>query len=552
MGLKGGAKVLEGLRAVAPKAWRTRIDAKVSYTVVAVDVFSIMFSLMYNLKRGHDLRLRLRAMLAQHRSCAAPDETREIHSIFALEDYTVTPPNKDIEREKRTDASKDAPYTDILVDGDTLLPVAKYEFGDEIDLPANFSRLRKTPRLMSKFLIYLCHLIIDEAMELSKRDPKHRVFIDGYRTEDSAANLVWSVEKVYYEENRLGEGEVKAVYWATRKYANANALVHANDGDIVALLALYSMRVKHEAVITGAMSQSCWLPAGEPDANDKEPKVFNSLDLVTGIFESCGKNPTKQCLIMPQTYFLFVFMSGTDYVDKIDNFGPAKIAAVLEARGPDSPLRHAVKFKKTAERIGVIVDEKAILSAIVAQNATLLQKNGATPQHLAGWIRRIGWAMDYAVNLNFLDPLASLDGKSLYGYTLSSDGVVVICDDVTQPTIVEFAPARAAPKSTREEFAKATTTQIINLVEPTPKKANEEILPSVEEAPEARSMRAVAAFTSLIGNSRPKPATSTSLADYVRSANLHGELRSSTGTTEARINLVLKQRGTMPFGEEEF
>jgi len=590
MGVKPA--VLESLRGAAPNAWRSRIDPKVGYSVFSIDVFSIMFSLIGGCATVKTLRAHLRTMFAQHRACASTPTT-SIYTIFAFEDYKRTPPTKQIVRDSRSESSTALPYTDVQLAcefgpqneeiflGPKTVDVGAYEFSHDVNLPKDFARVRCTPSLMRKFTFYLCGVIEEESIELLRSDPQHFVIIDGYRDwrrraatgEENEVFGAWFSQtgKMESKNNVLGEGEVKAVFWAAYAFAdggnnappwvprvaNANALVHANDGDIVALLAFFSMRNRHARVITGAMCTSYFLPIEGASSHDKETmKIFNSLELVTGVWQSINTRP-EQVRMLPQTFFYFLFMCGNDFIDQLPQVGPAKFAALVTNRD-DKLLKDAVLFENHKEsRVRILVDERAILTALVSLHGGLLKAQSISSQHLAGWIRRVTWTTDYYVNLKFIDPFERLEGKSVHGYKKDESGKCLPDDDVWQPTLVEITVPAPSPKISRKQslktkrienddevvIASALDDESTNAAKRAKKDAVEPTTPSLPSQSVIPSIHG--AFSLKIDTSPPvssvQPPVKMSIHDFFYSPYY--------GSTEARRAAVLLQQGTIPFGE---
>lgn len=641
MGLKNGTQVLKFLRTAAPGAWKLRVDPTVGFTVFVVDFYSLLFSFMNGLSTVAALRQRLTYMLQQHRACALPDEKRPIYSIFTLEEHARAPPNKEIERDRRDESSTKEPYSEFVELAATsalvtatpqTIALADYQFGDNVALPSDFGRIRCTPVLMRRFVSFLSRVLKEEAEKLMRSDPLHYVVVDGFREETPSVpstHTQWTSHRGTLEPSlMIGEGEFKATHWATQAFDNdQNVVVHVNDGDIIALLALFSMRVPHKHTIVGAMCTSYSLPYEGSSTVVKEEKVFNSAELVRGIWTTLNTNPL-QVRLLPQTYLFFLFMCGNDYVDSLPQIGPAKIAAVLTKRD-GALLDGAVKFLRSADstRVSIKINERAILTALVAETGAVLAEQRVTSQHLAGWIRRIAWTMDYFTNLWFLDPFekSAVDGKSLHGYRLLPDNKCAIDSDVSEPTLVEIGAGGANSKETAfvannnkkktKRVDEAATDGATNQqrVEPTPAKkarttkaqpspsakipppatfpaatddndidfsqipasfptladwpnvaANDGDLFQQSEAAEQAAAAAAATrdTTQPPPQHQPPPPPPTAqpnagpigpkvtIGEFIKSASVtRGEYRSFGVSTFARTAAVLRQRGTVPFGE---
>lgn len=495
MGLKNGKLVLQFLRKAAPSAFARAVDPKVGYSTIAVDLMSLMHSLFYTARDGFTLRLRLRDMLRQHKACSEKSAEKKLVSIFAIEDYARTPKNKEIERDARSKSSDSLPYAEKVevwlatsqtnadgayIDSETI-DIDKYELNSlESRLPRDFSRARATPRLMRWMMRFLCRLIADNVDFLLDNDPNHLLIVDGFRdygklsrddnenapNSDAAKHVdTWrSDTREMFNGSIIGEGEVKATSWAVNYHSAGNVLVHANDSDLIALLAIYSARVPHESTITGVMSQSYMFPLdaqthpaedGQTAAGENDDgKVFDSMKLAVGIFQTINQSEEKG-LVLPQTYFLFMFMCGNDYVDQLYRVGPAKLMTALASRRAGL-LEKAVVFCAEETRINLEVDEKVVIQTLFMAAGNELEKYGETPEKIAAWLRRVIWTLDYNINAplgyNFLDPCEQRHGKSVHGYTLNDSGRCVKTDVVWQPTIVRFTLASERYKRTACAF----------------------------------------------------------------------------------------------------
>lgn len=473
------------LRAAAPSAFRSGVDAKVGYSTFAVDLMSIMFSLFHKCRDGHELKLRLREMLRQHKYCSRKSAGQKLVSVFAIEDYARTPKNKEIERKSRIEESNSAPYNNSVevwlktsfidesghcVDSASM-PAANFALLTlDSRLPKDFSRVRATPALMRQVIRFLCKIIAENVEFLTDNDPNHLIIVDGFRdyknldvgenenvagSEAAAKVDTWRSDTgEMFNGSNIGEGEVKATSWAVNYNSVGHVLVHANDGDLLPLLSIFSARVPHENTITGVMSQSYLFPVDNSDvaqtsiastSDEKDNrKVFDSMQLAVGIYETINQNQQEKGLVMPQTYFTFMLMCGNDYVDSLYGVGPAKLMTAIASRKPGF-LDKAVLFSPDDNRVNVEVDEKVLIQTLFACAAKVLEKNNETVEKIAAWIRRVVWTLDYNINAplgnGFLDPCAERDGKSLHGYSLDENGRCVIQNDVWRPTIVRFTQA---------------------------------------------------------------------------------------------------------------
>jgi len=477
MGLKNGQQIFSGLQKVSPKAFMSRVYPDYGYKTFAVDLMSLMHSLMTHCRTGHDVLRRLKLMFEQHKKCSkkkllAPGEieNKMVVSIIALEDYSETPKNKEIERASRIEADTSVSYADkieLWTAGEesegTVVDAASYTF-ESLDtfLPKNFSSVRSTPALMRKLIRFLCKIIDENIATLTNNDPNHVIVVDGFRdyktlTLNDNENIggseaakkigIWrSDTREISEKSTIGEAEVKAVNWAINYNQFGSVLVHANDGDILMLLAIYSLRKPFVNLVTGVMSTSYLFPlhdgkAAETDGETK--KVFCPGTLAIDVYDHINK-VNESGVVLPQTYFLFLMMCGNDYVESLPGIGPAKLMNILATRRPGL-LDKAVTFVMSEERVSIEVDEKAILDTLVLKYSTLLHKENISPEYLAAWIRRIFWTLDYNINEPLgnkrLDPCARKDGLSLYGYQLNEYGRCVIDNDVYEPTLVQLQVA---------------------------------------------------------------------------------------------------------------
>jgi len=523
MGLKNGEDILKQLRKMAPGAFTSAVQVKDGqvFKTVAVDLMSVAHSMANGCRTGAELLVRLRNMLTQHYelSHAGVDDpnTVETVSIFCIDDYAQTPPTKEIERDKRAESTGDIGYkqevklcepvkrfvgrqnrhgepADDDESGEEVfetsceVPIAIYRYALETPLPDDFSRVRATPTLMRKFLRFICELIAKEHRMLVNNRPRHVIVVDGFRDytalrstdnendRTSAASKhvgVWRSDIVDGPKFAPrpsftpGEGEIKAVFRAVASLAEGNAVVHANDGDILPLLALNAARGPTEHRVVGAMSTSYLMPIEKnpradatADENAK-PKVFDPMALIEGIWNATSAEmasaglPTRPDAlpgILPQTYVYFLMMCGNDSVDTVPGFGPAKVFKALTSRRRGL-LDTAVVLSDDGERINVQVDERAILDTLIGAHSALLAKS-TTPEFLAAWLRRIAWTIDYNINCvagrPFLDPLAvGPDGLSLHGYCVGDGGRCKVQNAVHNPTIVALVPASARPPKTK-------------------------------------------------------------------------------------------------------
>lgn len=476
MGLKNGQLVFKGLQTAAPNAFSASVNPKVGYSTFAVDLMSLWHSLMNGCQSGRDIVARIKFMLKQHRQCSKPES--RILSVVALEDYAETPINKEIERAKRGERVESNPYSDFVEMGDGAT-VALTEYNPvEIDspLPKDFNRARSTPGLVRKLLRFICRLIEENINEIVDGDPQHVVIVDGYRdyrnlsesdnehkrNTDAAKKIgIWrSDTKELLPKTTIGEGEVKACSWAFQYHEFGHVLVHANDGDIIALLVAHSARVNHKNMITGVMSTSYRFPILDifqqpSDSKEESKKVFCSMSLTNGIYESINKEPTKG-LVMTYTFLLFMLMCGNDYVDNLPMVGPAKLLKAIEKRRAGL-LDRAVQVEQddVAQRFSVVVDEKAILETLAVCGGSILRDNGVTPEFLSAWLRRVVWTLDYNINgplgLKLLDCCAKRDDLSLHGFKLNEEGRCVVDDVVYNPTFAALTMASERPKKTKHD-----------------------------------------------------------------------------------------------------
>lgn len=486
MGLKNGQQVLKGLQQAAPNAFYSTVNPKVGYSTFAVDLMSLWHSLMNNCQTGRDIVTRLKAMLKQHRQCSKPDS--KIASVIALEDYSETPINKEIERTKRIERDENAPYTETVeltlpvqivsesgqVEMKTIIPTLDYN-PETLDspLPRDFARARSTPALARTLLRYICRLIEENCSEITSGDANHILIVDGFRqykllsrseNENNRHKEACKKIGIWRSDNgeilaksHIGEGEVKACCWAFEYSQYGHVLVHANDGDIIALLTCYSARVNHTNLITGVMSTSYLFPVQgiyQPVSTSKEEKkkIFCSLALSSGIYESINKEPTKG-LVMTPTFLLFMLMCGNDYVDSLPLVGPAKLLFAIEKRRAGLLDRAVVLTKEDGDdRYKVEVDEKAVLDTLLVCSGTIIAEKGLTPQFLAAWLRRVIWTLDYNVNaplcLPYADCCEKKDGLSVHGFKIDEDGHCIKDDVVWHPTLVSLLLPSDKPKKT--------------------------------------------------------------------------------------------------------
>lgn len=486
MGLKNGQLVLKGLQTAAPNAFYSTVNPKVGYSTFAVDLMSLWHSLMNNCQSGRDIVTRLKAMLKQHRQCSKPDS--KILSVIALEDYAETPINKEIERAKRIDRDDNAPYTDSV---ELTLPVQIVSESGQVEmkstislldyypetldspLPKDFARARSTPGLARTLLRYISRLIEENVKEITDNDANHIVVVDGFRdyknlsrSENENARRSEASKKIgiwrsdngeILPKSHIGEGEVKACCWAFEYLMYGHVLVHANDGDIIALLTCYSARIVHSNLITGVMSTSYLFPVQgiyQPVSTSKEEKkkIFCSLALSSGIYESINKEPTKG-LVMTPTFLLFMLMCGNDYVDSLPLIGPAKLLFAIERRRAGLLDRAVVLTRESGdEKYTIEVDEKAVLDTLLICSGTIIAEKGLTSQFLAAWLRRVIWTMDYNVNAPlgyaYADCCEKKDGLSVHGFKIGEDGRCVKDDVVWNPTLVSLVLPSDKPKKT--------------------------------------------------------------------------------------------------------
>lgn len=474
MGLKNSAQVLEGLRKVAPSAFSSRIDPAHGFKTFAVDLLSIMHSLMLYCRTGNDILYRLKAMLARHKACSkralvAPGEveSKNVVSVIAIDDYAETPRNKDIERYSRIESERVEPYVDTVElyashtsEETKIVDLASFEYTTADNfLPKDFNRVRITNALMRKLLRFICKLIAENREELVDYDPNHIIVVDGFRDyknlspndnenqrNNEAAKKVgvwYSNQNEILEHSKIGEGDVKIVNWAINTNTYGPVLVHANDGDIVALLCMYTCRKPVKNLVVGVMSQTYLFPmiGGDSQADNVDnKKVFNPGILSNEIYLKLNSIESAGC-ILPQTYFLFLIMCGNDYLESLPYVGPAKLMNVLMTRRPGL-LERAVTFVPSDKRIDIEVDERAILDTIVMNYSSILSRENISPQYLAAWIRRACWTLDYNINgplgNELLDPCERKNGLSVHGYKINESGRCVIDDEVAEPTIVNF------------------------------------------------------------------------------------------------------------------
>ena len=236
---------------------------------------------------------------------------------------------------------------------------------------------------------------------------------------------------------------MKIVNWAINTNTYGPVLVHANDGDIVALLCMYTCRKPVKNLVVGVMSQTYLFPmiGGDSQADNVDnKKVFNPGILSNEIYVKLNSIESAGC-ILPQTYFLFLIMCGNDYLESLPYVGPAKLMNVLMTRRPGL-LERAVTFVPSDKRIDIEVDERAILDTIVMNYSSILSRENISPQYLAAWIRRACWTLDYNINgplgNELLDPCERKNGLSVHGYKINESGRCVIDDEVAEPTIVNF------------------------------------------------------------------------------------------------------------------
>jgi len=486
MGLKNGQMVLKGLQTAAPNAFYSAVNPKVGYSTFAVDLMSLWHSLMNNCQTGRDIVTRLKAMLKQHRQCSKPDS--QIVSVIALEDYAETPINKEIERAKRIDRDDNAPYTDEL---ELTLPVQMVSESGQVEmkptislldynpetldspLPKDFARARSTPALARTLLRYICRMIEENCSQMVDGDAKHIVIVDGFRDYKNLARAdnenrrhseaskkigIWRSDNgEILPKSHIGEGEVKACCWAFEYLIYGHVLVHANDGDIIALLTSFSARANHTNLITGVMSTSYLFPVQgiyQPVSTSKEEKkkIFCSLALSSGIYESINKEPTKG-LVMTPTFLLFMLMCGNDYVDNLPLIGPAKLLFAIEKRRAGLLDRAVMLTRESADtKFTVEVDEKAVLDTLVICSGTILADKGLSPHFLAAWLRRVIWTLDYNVNAPlgcaYADCCEKKDGLSVHGFKLDEEGHCVKDDVVWKPTLVSLLLPSEKPKKT--------------------------------------------------------------------------------------------------------
>lgn len=485
MGLKNSAGVIKLLQEAAPKAWHSEVLPEVGYTAFVVDLLSLLRSLVNGCRTGGDILRRIKLMVGQHRLCATHNGKSPalITSVFVIDDYEKTPPNKQIERDLRQTKSQTLVYVDTVelcalvaanAERTSALQVqlADYEFGLDTSLPADMMRACATPVLMKKLLCFFCRILVENTDEILQKDPTHQIIVDGMRHYSGgcislpAESLgIWrsSTRVIDAAKNSVGEGDAKATYWATRYFKDESVLVHINDSDIVAMLVLYSARVNHANLITGVMSTHYLFPVREGKkqtvssngSKEEKKKLFNSMLLATGIYDSINAT-SETSVILPQTYLLFLLMCGNDFVEQLRGIGPAKFGSALLARRTGL-LDRAVTFRENDTRIDIEVDEKAILDTLAESLGALLAENELTPAYMAAWLRRVTWALDYATNSSmdgsFLDPFARREGLSLHGYKLDEAGKCVLDNDVWNPTLVNFTvPSQRVQKRLHVTF----------------------------------------------------------------------------------------------------
>src|SRR6056297_3165157 len=580
MGVKGHDALLEHFRRLARSAFHEMMDAaaeehfrkkkgkkqelynitrrlspRVQFAACAIDMSSIAIQLASHAANGAEVKRRLRRIVNE-----LINDYGAQYIAFCFDNGA--PQAKQIEGERRAASSKSEPYrASVSVEGGgEPYPLEDYEFGDEIEMPDDPVRLKRTPVLLRRFNQFLAttaqeDLQISVPLAVVVCGAQFEVPGDKgatvWRARTLSSRYTTSGEVCVDEPSRpirVGEGEGKCVYWMLRWFRRMGHLgsvyVRSNDTDSFTTLLLNAQRVLSLPPLTdppapaapqarkhSRSTREIWLEWTAPSTHRR---FVNITDLFRAIHAWSARSvPAPMHQHFPEAAFLCAaLLGGCDYVTPIKRTGASPFLNVfvdspklLAANGKDKqsvcmfsstkPMsremfvsegklyelvwraliskpgtkkviqvignRHsAVKgsekmyliegenrlkrmdfrqrfdfLARECERYNVRLEAsnakiQAENKALVAQGKKAKSVRTLAPEvpdfnRLCALVRRVLWSLDYYRNIGLEDPvpphhtnpIASLNHKSIYGYSLDESGRCREATHIVEPHVLD-------------------------------------------------------------------------------------------------------------------
>ena len=565
MGINGHDALLERFRQFAPSVFHELMDAgaeeqfrkkkgkkqelynisrklhsRVQFTACAIDMSSIAIQLASHAANGAEVKRRLRRIVNE-----LINDYGAQYVAFCFDNGA--PQAKQIEGERRAASSKSEPYREhVSVNGGgEPYPLDDYEFDDDIEMPDDPVRLKRTPVLLRRFnqflataaqtdlqlSVPLCTVACGAQFEVAGDNGTTT-----WRAHTLSSKYTTSGE-VHADDPsrpiRVGEGEGKCVYWMLRWFRRMGHLgsfyVRSNDTDSFTTLLLNVQRVLSLPPLSEApapappqarphsrSTREIWLEWTAPSTHRR---FVNITDLFRAIHAWSARGvPAPMHQHFPEAAFLCAaLLGGCDYVTPIKGTGATPFLNVfvdspklLAANGKEKqsvcmfssthPMsremfvaegklyelvwraliskpgtkkviqvignRHAsvkgsekmyllegenrLKRMDFRQRFDILAREcKRYNEHLEASNAKIRTENKAlvaqgkkaksvrtlapeVPDYnaLCAFVRRVLWSLDYYRNIGLEDPvpphhtnpIASLNHKSIYGYSLNESG----------------------------------------------------------------------------------------------------------------------------------
>lgn len=583
MGLNGSAKLLETLRKFSKKAFFEVMPAKdeaefvrkkkaaakdynivrnlprdVQFEACALDLSSLLIPLVHKTAVGSEIRERLRKIIYN-----LVEERGATRIAICVDNSDHVPPVKVIEHARRASSGHKTAYPDDAVSlsgTDLTVPVDDYEFADDVPVPDDAMRIKKTRKLMRRLIQYLAQIATED---LVVPHPVTIVFcgarfeIDGKWTARTLIRTytgkTCSKPKIINQPAvRIGEGEGKCVYWMLRWFREiptlASFAMMCNDTDAFTALLLNVPRILSlpelqphspaphlpQTTVHRRKTREIWLDWTSPSTHKR---FANITDVWRGIHSWTNQHvPAPMHQHFPAAALLFAtILGGCDYLQPIsrtraapyvneyiakpktlasnkaeDNSAImfsskdpfAKEAFVVEGKMYDLVYRGLLGtpgVKRILARIGaekcsgrklnakqaaeegdkylktinfkdrfnkLSVESRRENDRLEKEHKRIDEENQALPRGakkkskptkapeiptfdgLAALVRRALWSLIYFRNigiqdepLSYIDPLASLGGRSVYGYSLDENGRIqeahhiLSADAIDQPFV---------------------------------------------------------------------------------------------------------------------
>jgi hypothetical protein len=341
------------------------LPADLQFDVLAIDMQSLQFQVFCanGAKTGRDVLATLQARINEDYRVLG---VRVF--IFCFDDarFVTWAKRREqamrvIDREKRHIKT----YTDkIELSNGTSVDSAKYEYGLNTPLPADFTSVMATPTLLKRASAFLCTLLAQHVVRptmLDDSDPLEFV-ISGYRLrtlEQSTVRRVFTRSESQLNRSAsipVGEGEGQCIYWV-RQYLRLHRrfLMRANDSDAIAIGLMNAHIFLDER---GKFNGQLWL---DHTAQSKNMRMLDLGKLYMRLRINADlKLRTYHC---GEIILLLGMLAGNDLCLGMPQLGPATIYSQLEAL-----LRES---RKRDEYI-VLLDDTCVDMLIGEQNVVAL------------------------------------------------------------------------------------------------------------------------------------------------------------------------------------